>query len=430
MPFPSFSKRRPARHAAGLPARALATALRRSVAFLVLGLAACATQSPPLSRLAVVQDHAAGAYRPARTGTAPLDRRILHLEEAGIPGAVTVTLAPGVSPRPLVVLLPALGEDGEGARGWTEALAGAGYAVLCLQPLAEDALAWQTERARSGDFASIARERFARRLLGERIDALSRVLARLRILLEAGEPAPKGLRGALDWEHLSFVGLDLGAYTVQGIAAGMGPGLPPARALVALSPFGSTGTDGPLPSARHAPILFASSFNDIDPYGLVAGPAPRHRAFDSLGEGSSAYLELADASHGLLLGEAILEPTLVLPEQPHAKDAGDPQAGRKGGQRKDSGSGRGRLGDLEGPGEEGLESLSTRADRARSRYADARAAAAERINARTTLVSVVLAELDGEVLGLDGAKKWLFGGTAGSWIGGKSRWKFKNISEN
>jgi hypothetical protein len=384
-----------------------------------------------------VRSHSVGAWHPAlATSAAPLVAT-LRWDDAGAPGVVTITAPPSSpdAPRPVVVLLPALGEDGAGARGWAGVLAGAGYAVICIQPLPDDAQAWKSDRARSGAFATIARERFDPDLLPRRIEALSRTLARVRTRIDAGEAPPKGLRGGLDWNRLSYFGLDLGAYTVQAIAAGMGGALPPALALVAVSPFGpgAGSTADFLPRAPHAPILFASSLADADPYGLIAGPPSRHRAFDALGPGRSGYLELRDATHSILLGDPVAEPVLDLPERP-MREMADPQAGQRGGQRGGQKGaqreGAGGRGGREGWGDdEDGESPQQRIDSARKRFEEARQLTAARINARTDLASVVLAHMDAATQDFQPARIWLEHGAAQAWLGESGRIRWVGLSE-
>ena len=69
---------------------------------------------------------------------------LLVLAEPGPPALV-----------PLVIYLPGLGESGQAGERWRSAWASAGYAVLSVQPLAEDTAAWTSELARTGEFKAL-----------------------------------------------------------------------------------------------------------------------------------------------------------------------------------------------------------------------------------------------------------------------------------
>lgn len=100
--------------------------------------------------------------------------------------ALTVPAKPGR--YPLVIYLPGLGEGATAGEVWRTAWTRAGYAVLSLQPLAEDAGAWSSARARTGDFALLARERYSDKAMSERLAALHDALRQLARRHAADEP--------------------------------------------------------------------------------------------------------------------------------------------------------------------------------------------------------------------------------------------------
>jgi hypothetical protein len=221
------------------------------------------------------------------------------------PWHVTVVTVPGPGIRPLIVYLPALGDADDAPCRWLDLWARAGYAVLVVQALDDDARVWTTDAARSGEFERLARGRFAESLMPERVARLARVLAQLRARSQAGAPelAP------LDWTRVALAGADLGAYTVQAIAAlpaqrlaALGWPIAP-QAFVAISPFGRAALVQEAGQARaSAPVLMVSSRDDIDAYGVVIDVALRHHAFDQLMSGDDDYLEFASATHRWLSG--------------------------------------------------------------------------------------------------------------------------------
>ena len=83
---------------------------------------------------------------------------------------------------PVVIYLPGLGEDRTAGESWRTAWAKAGYAVLAVQPLAEDRKAWSSEAARRGDFVALARQRYAKEAEALRIAAVGTLLGFLGFL--------------------------------------------------------------------------------------------------------------------------------------------------------------------------------------------------------------------------------------------------------
>lgn len=275
---------------------------------LVGALAACSTSSAPTASVdqdAVNRYRAAGYAYAAQEG---VTERRFTAPVSQVPWSFTLVQAPprsGAS-RPVVIFEPALGESDDAPCHWTERWARAGYAVVQLQPLDDDARIWSTPEARSGDFERVARGRFTADLMADRIARLGKLVAQTRARGEAGEPALAGL----DWNRVVLAGADLGAYTVQSVAALSPDQLRAAgwtvtpRAFMVVSPFARPADAGAADShaSASAPVLMISSADDVDAYGVVTDVAVRHAAFDRLASGDDYYLELQSASHRWLGG--------------------------------------------------------------------------------------------------------------------------------
>ena len=258
---------------------------------LIALLAACASSPVPVAKVdedAVARYRAAGYALPAPV---PIEAHRISGPVTEAPWTVGLTRPADHQTHPLIVYLPSLGEDDTAPVRWIETWAHAGYAVLVVQALRDDADVWSTPYARSGDFERIARARFADELMADRIARLSRLLAQVRTRSLRGEA---GLDG-LDWNHLALAGADLGGYTVQCIATS-----PPAalaavqwplkpQAYLVISPYAVRGVSAVPSVAPDAPVLMISARDDVDAYGVVTDPAIRHLAFDRLGRRAAAW---------------------------------------------------------------------------------------------------------------------------------------------
>lgn len=272
--------------------------------------------------------------------------------------ALTVPSQPGR--YPLVIYLPALGENRMAGEAWRTTWARAGYAVLCLQPLAEDARAWSSERARRGDFTLLARERYSGKIMSDRLQALSAILQEL-VRHQSANESPLD---RVDLSKIAIAGFDLGAYTAMSVAGESLPSLvvpefPLAiRAVIALSPYASFAGSG-LESRYRAigmPVLSITSDEDADALGLVTSPSLRKAPYEYMPEGDKYLAILAGIPHrafsgGNALGAEVSEPRPAAltgnagvegSERSHAKGGG----GKGGGGRKEGG-GRGKAGSRE-----------------------------------------------------------------------------------
>ncbi|MFO1250294.1 MAG: hypothetical protein U1E77_03890 [Inhella sp.] len=216
---------------------------------LVLALAACA-QGPQRAQPDAARVEAFRSQGWAGASHTAEPERLLSwgLHEAALPYRLALPAAPG--PRPLIVYLPGLGEGPEAGQRWREAWVRAGYAVLSVQALAEDAEAWRSPLARQGEFAALAAHHQG--LRGARLKRLRAFLAALPTAL------PAELAGRLDLQHAGLAGYDLGADAALHLSAAPAGGLH-WQALLLISPP----AEGPLP-APGLPLLGISGPGDGD----------------------------------------------------------------------------------------------------------------------------------------------------------------------
>lgn len=269
----------------------------------LLSLAACAG-GPPVPRPW------------AETAAHELHLSLASLELQG--RRVTVTRSAfATGALPVVVYLPGIGQEGDAGQRWAAAWAQAGYAVLGMQPLAEDAAAWRSPLARTGEFRALGELHYGDALRTERLQALRRILAALQ-----AQPAVAGVTP--DWQHAAVAGYETGAQTaldLGGDASGWRP-----QAVIAISP---PPMDAP---AGETAALLVTGDNDGDALGLVTRPAERRRAFDGLRPGAGWLLAVPGASHAALAGT-------LAPEGWHAQDQHRGGEAMSGGRRGGMGSG-------------------------------------------------------------------------------------------
>lgn len=272
--------------------------------------------------------------------------------------ALTVPSQPGR--YPLVIYLPALGENRMAGEAWRTTWARAGYAVLCLQLLAEDASAWSSERARMGDFALLARERYSGKVMSDRLQALSAVLQEL-VRHQSANESPLD---RVDLSSIALAGFDLGAYTAMTVAGESLPSMivpkfPVAiRAVIALSPYASFSGSGLESRYRSIvmPVLSITSDEDADALGLVTSPSLRKAPYEYMPVGDKYLAVLAGIPHMAFSGgnSRLAEDAGPRPVAPTSKARGEGAGGIYGkgggnGGRKESG-GRGKVGSGESAG--------------------------------------------------------------------------------
>lgn len=368
-------------------------------------LAACATtsvQTAQVDREAVGRYRAAGYAIPA-AATIEADRISGPASEA--PWTISLTRPADTANCPLIIYLPGLGEADNTPNQWIGTWARAGYAVIAIQPLPDDAEVWATPEARSGDFERIARARFADDLMADRLARLSTLLKQIRERSLRGET---GLQ-RLDWSRLAIAGADLGAFTVQSIAtstaasrAAISWPLTP-LAYVAISPYAvHNGAASPAEAPLHAPVLMISARDDVDAYGVITDASLRRLAFDRLGPGDDYYLELASATHRWLAGVV------------RAPEGGEQRGTRRAAFRPDDPAARrapGSARDSMAPGGEEDDSSPDKAAKNTARLAQIEKERSRVLtNAALSEVSfaaVSIAFLDANVRQQAGARSWL-----------------------
>jgi hypothetical protein len=180
-----------------------------------------------------------------------------------------------------------------------------------VQPLIEDATAWNSELARAGDFKALGRWRYAPAEMSRRIAALVGVLTQARHRAVAGE---RGLQH-IDWNRVVVAGFDLGAYTamavagehVAGAAAVEQVGGLTIRAALAISPYVSPSADAL--DTRYLgiriPVLSVTSDSDGDPLGLANGTSWRSAPFERMPGPDKYLLSLQGLPHAHLSGNEL-----------------------------------------------------------------------------------------------------------------------------
>lgn len=273
---------------------------------LCLLLGACAGHRPDRPDPEALRRFASHGY----TAADQHEVRLQSLQWNTPAGPVDLSLAlpAGPGPYPLVVYLPGLGEGAGAGLSWRRAWAQAGYAVLGVQPLAEDARAWMAEPDHPGEVAPQARLRYAPAVMRERLERLAAILSELQRRRLAGEP---GL-GAVDTTRVALAGFDLGGYSAM-VAAGEAlrestvPPLPLVVSCVAdLEPFADF--SGVALTERYAavrvPVLGIAAGSGEDPLGVVESASMRRAPFRYMPAGGKYLLVLGGATHALLAGEA------------------------------------------------------------------------------------------------------------------------------
>jgi len=280
-----------------------------AAAISALVLAACSSTSvapAQADRQAVARYRGTGYPVPAAVA---IETHRISGPVSGAPWSISLTRPADHASHALIIFLPSLGEADNAPNHWIELWSHAGYAVMAIQPLTDDAQVWATQEARSGDFERVARARFPANFMADRLARLSALLAEIRQRSLRGE---SGLEG-LDWAHLGLAGADLGAFAVQTIATRQVPDLAPVSlpvrplAYIAISPYAlrAVPTQG-AEAMAHAPVLMISARDDVDAYGVITDATLRRLAFDRLGNGDDYYFELGSATHRWLCG--LVEP--------------------------------------------------------------------------------------------------------------------------
>jgi dienelactone hydrolase len=290
------------------PAPAARCACKVAAAAVFVLLSGCAAHSPSRHNEAPVGEFAAKGYASAQHDS------IAATTFTWWPSAQPVRLALARPARgastPIVIYLPGLGESSDAGERWRTAWASAGYAVLSVQLLDDDAKAWSSELARAAEFKALGREHYSAAAMSRRVRLLADLVVEGQRRTRAGEASWEHL----DWSKVAVAGFDLGAFTTMTVAGEHVPhaedaaGRVALRAAVVLSPYASL--EAGATAARYqdirVPVMSVSSDVDRDLLGLVEGAYLREAPFARM-QGPDKYM-------------------LLLQGMPHAALSGSPNA--------------------------------------------------------------------------------------------------------
>ena len=249
-----------------------------------------------------------------------------------------------------MIYLPGLGETGDSGERWRSAWASAGYGVVSVQLIDDDATAWQSGLARAGDFKALGRQHYAGSVMSRRVQLLAGLVSEGQRRSLAGDAAWQ----RLDWTKLAVAGFDLGAYTAMTVAgehvrdADDAAGRLHVSAVIALSPFASSAAGSVDTRYRdiRTPVMSVTSDVDGDALGLVDAAYLREAPFSHM-EGSNKYLlSLQGLPHSGLSGSAGAEGLKKPYAEPmkRSQDTDDKASGDDSGQHR-RGARRGGSGD-------------------------------------------------------------------------------------
>ena len=281
-----------------------ATAVTLSLMLLV----ACASKAPPKPDEARVSAFAGTGYLKVERHAVTTSLATWRTDGAIVDIALSAPTRRG--PFPLVVYLPALGENRSAGEVWRTTWSKAGYAVLSLQPLADDAEVWSSAQARAGDFSDIARERYSAASMTSRMEAMRYALGELLRRRNGNDE----LLDQVDPTRTAIAGYDLGAYVAMLVAGEKkrnvtAPVLPLGiAAVIAMSPFADH-ADRAFANRYgdiHIPVLSVTGDADTDPLGLVSSASARRTPFEFMPAGEKYLLDLSNAGHRSLAGNALV----------------------------------------------------------------------------------------------------------------------------
>jgi len=321
-------------------------ALRIGCATLPLLLAACATRQSPRADDATTHEFAAKGYASVEHGVVTTTLHTWSVSGQSVRIVVAEPERAGASP--LVIYLPGLGESSDAGERWRTTWSSAGYAVMSVQPLDDDAKAWASDLARAGEFKALGRQHYAGSVMSRRVQMLADVIGEAQRRAAAGEAAWR----RIDWGKVAVAGFDLGAYTAMTVAgehvreAGDAAGRVTIRAAIALSPYAShaAGSFDTRYVDIHGPVLSVTSDVDGDALGLVEGVELRGAPFSHMKGPDKYLLSLHGLPHSRLSGTASAtgaraEAADARPSKGSAGKAGGTDSGqrRRGGKRQDPG---------------------------------------------------------------------------------------------
>lgn len=330
-------------------------------------LAACSTHSPPQPDQALIRAFAARGY--ASVEHASVSTSTSHWAASGQTAKLVLARPARTGAVPVVIYLPGLGEASEAGERWRTAWASAGYAVVSVQLLDDDATAWRSDLALNGEFKALGRQRYAGAAVSRRVQLLADLVVEGQRRSAAGDPGWQ----ELDWSKLAIAGFDLGAYTAMAVAGEHVPNAEDAagrvqiRAAIALSPYASFAAGSLDTRYRdiHTPVMSVTSDVDVDALGLVEGGYLRNAPFNHMNGPDKFLLSLQGLPHSELSGAAHAKGDTAESEPTKPSDDGTGNASssdtgqpRRGGKRGGPGEGakpsRDRAGGADRRGPAGL----------------------------------------------------------------------------
>jgi dienelactone hydrolase len=314
----------------------------------LLLMSACAGHPGQRGGEASTREFAVKGYAPAKHESVSTTSHAWTVSGRVVTLVLSAPVGPGVSP--VVIYLPGLGENSGSGERWRTAWASAGYAVVSVQLLDEDATAWKSELARAGDFKALGRQHYAGNVMSRRVQLLADLVGEGQRRSRAGDAVWQ----RLDWTRVAVAGFDLGAYTAMTVAgehvrdADDASGRLPVRAVIALSPFASAAAGSIDTRYRdiRVPVMSVTSDVDGDALGLVDGISLRQAPFAHM-EGSNKYLlSLQGLPHAGLSGSTDAKGLRPDAEPSKRAQDGDVKTGsddsgphRRGGRRGGAGDG-------------------------------------------------------------------------------------------
>jgi dienelactone hydrolase len=264
---------------------------KATAAGLFVLLAGCTTHSPSRQNEALVREFATRGYASIEHDSISTTTSAWMVSGQSVRIVLAQPARPGVTPA--VIYLPGLGEPSEAGERWRTAWARAGYAVLSVQLLDDDATAWRSDLARAGEFKALGRQHYGGTVMSQRVRLLADLVTEGQRRSAAGEAPWR----SLDWSKVAIAGFDLGAYTAMTVAgehvrdAEDAAGRVQVRAAIALSPYASIAAGSFDTRFRdiHTPVMSVTSDVDGDALGLVEGAYLRDAPFTHM-EGPDKYL--------------------------------------------------------------------------------------------------------------------------------------------
>jgi dienelactone hydrolase len=396
----------------------------------LLVLGGCASHAPPRVDDTLVRQFAAQGYAAVASEAATTTSTTLVIGTRNVP--VVLTRPEHAELRPAVIYLPGLGEASEAGMHWRSAWATAGYAVLSVQLLDEDARAWTSELARASEFKTLGRQRYGAAATRERVSTLADLLAELGRRARAGEAPWQGIH----WDRPALAGYDLGAYTAMVVAGerlvdgSTAPGRPSVAAAIVLSPYASLATGGA--ATRYSdigvPVLSITSDTDGDPVGLVDAVSLRAAPFGHMAGPDKFLLTLQGLSHASLSGDAAnLATRSENGKSQRSRAAADPTEGDSSGSggTRHKGGRRGGAGGNSGAAESDGSAAGQGAVGDTGRSERVGALSPTELQKRLIAVQEVsVAFLDATVKNDKLARSWLTD-NAGRWLGNGATWLHK-----